>query len=753
MKKSVKYFVNFNLVICLLIMFSVGLAWGQKMGDISPIPVDKSDPYYDIRNTAMTQWVSPDNSRPTTYEEWRAKMGEPGPFQIERVNHIENINDRKGVEFLVIVNTMLYNDVSASVDQYVMDLIGEGYDAELYITLGGSPDDLRSFLQGEYGDGLFGCVLIGDLPIPWFETDFGDPPEHSEFPIDLFYMDLNGVFLDTDYDGKFDWHTGDLYPEIYVGRLTASPLTLDGVNEIDLIDNYFYKNHLYRCDLFPANNRSLVYIDDDWAPGGDWNLNVGEAYRNRTFVRDPWTTWSPDYKTRLPLDYENVLVCVHSWPQGHGFKNPDDDWSWTYNTEIKAIQPNAHFYNLFACSNARYTENDYCAGWYTFNQDHGLASIGSAKTGSMLYFGDFYQPLGQGDDIGKAFKDWFYQRAVGGFDEWEITWFYGMTLIGDPTLKIQNILNGGIMQFDNGSASYMTPLPHSDIDLYNVRFTTSVECTLSSVGVTGIFPEIPARMYIWNSDGTYPTTIIDSVDIPDGDLEYIDLYDLQLSFKEDENFHIGFTCLETAPTDSFWIYMDNGAPQQDRSGIFDGSNWQTLHEAWGADYNLLIRVEYCTPPEPEVHVTTTSLPDADASLPYLTTVEAEGGTPPYTWDITAGSLPDGLSIEASTGQITGTSTVLGYFPFTVRAVDSDLTPLEDVQHLSITVERTCGDADNSGNINIFDVTFLITYLYLDGPAPDPIEMGETNGDGTINIFDITHLISFLYTGGPPPVCD
>jgi hypothetical protein len=753
MKKSVMYSINYKFIFCLLIIFWSGIAVAQDPTN-GLKPVDKSDPNYDVMNTAMTRWVSPDNSRPITYNEWRAQKGDIGPFRIERVDRFENKNDQKGVEFYVIVNTTLYNQVQASVDQYMMDLIGEGYDAELYTSLGGTPENLRAFLQGGYADGLLGCILIGDLPVPWFETDFGDPPEHAEFPIDLFYMDLDGVFTDTDYDGVYDSHTGDLYPEIYVGRLTASPLTLDGANEVDLIENYFRKDHLYRSDLLPANNRSLVYIDDDWAPGGSWNLNVGLAYRNRTFIRDKWVTWSDDYKSRLPIDYENLLVCVHSWPQGHGFKHPDEQWSWTYNSEIKAIQPTAHFYNLFACSNARYVEPDYCAGWYVFNQDHGLAAVGSAKTGSMLYFEDYYQPFGQGAEIGLAFKDWFYQRAIGGFDESEITWFYGMTLIGDPTLKIQNKLNGGVLQFDNGTASYMTPLPHSAaVDLYNVRFTTAAECTLSSVSVTGYLSDTPIRMYIWNSDGTYPTTIIDSVDIIDGDLSYIDLYDKQLWFKGDEDFHIGFTSLVPTPLDSQWFYMDNGVPEQNRSGLYNGSNWQTLHEAWGADYNFLIQVEYCTAPEPVVHVTTTSLPDAGGGMSYSATVDVEGGIAPYSWDITSGGLPDGLHLEASSGTIQGTSSSLGTFPFTIRAVDSDSPSKEDVQHLSITVLRTCGDANDDGTLNIFDITFLITYLYLEGPAPDPIDMGDANGDDTINIFDITYLITYLYIDGPPPNCD
>ncbi len=64
----------------------------------------------------------------------------------------------------------------------------------------------------------------------------------------------------------------------------------------------------------------------------------------------------------------------------------------------------------------------------------------------------------------------------------------------------------------------------------------------------------------------------------------------------------------------------------------------------------------------------------------------------------------------------------------------------------------CGDANGDSNINIFDITFIISNLYLGGPAPDPIESADVNHDGNLNIFDITYLIAHLYLGGPPPDC-
>jgi len=64
----------------------------------------------------------------------------------------------------------------------------------------------------------------------------------------------------------------------------------------------------------------------------------------------------------------------------------------------------------------------------------------------------------------------------------------------------------------------------------------------------------------------------------------------------------------------------------------------------------------------------------------------------------------------------------------------------------------CGDVDNSGAVNILDVTFLINYLYKGGPAPDPLDMADVNNDDIVNILDITYLISYLYLGGPEPDC-
>ncbi len=64
----------------------------------------------------------------------------------------------------------------------------------------------------------------------------------------------------------------------------------------------------------------------------------------------------------------------------------------------------------------------------------------------------------------------------------------------------------------------------------------------------------------------------------------------------------------------------------------------------------------------------------------------------------------------------------------------------------------CGDANGDGDVNIFDITFIISYLYKGGPPPDPMEAADVNADATVNIFDITYLIAYLYKGGADPAC-
>ena len=63
---------------------------------------------------------------------------------------------------------------------------------------------------------------------------------------------------------------------------------------------------------------------------------------------------------------------------------------------------------------------------------------------------------------------------------------------------------------------------------------------------------------------------------------------------------------------------------------------------------------------------------ATSGTPYSASLSATGGTAPYTFSIISGSLPPGLTLNASTGAITGTPTTPGSYMFTSKVTDKTI---------------------------------------------------------------------------------
>lgn len=330
-------------------------------------------------------------------------------------------------EILVLVDSAVYADTSVSIDQYVLDVGRDGYWATIHVLQGGTPTNVRTYIK-KFNP--VGVLMVGAIPAPWYEID-GD-----QFPCDLYYMDLNGNWTDPDGNGKFNTHTGDLNPEIWVGRVWTP--TSNG-NDAALINDYFKRNHKFRLGQLGHARSALAYVDDDWTGFDDCAFDKMFPVATITKYTNPATTDADLYKAEVNSLRSWVQLCAHSWVQGHALRvgSTNEYIQTPYFRDTNP--PNAHFYNLFCCGPGRFTESDYLAGWYIFDKtgggsNLGLAAIASAKSGSMLFFEDFYRPLGQGKVIGDAFVEWWKARGPD-HEDWERYWFYGLALLGDPTLS------------------------------------------------------------------------------------------------------------------------------------------------------------------------------------------------------------------------------------------------------------------------------------------------------------------------------
>ena len=102
----------------------------------------------------------------------------------------------------------------------------------------------------------------------------------------------------------------------------------------------------------------------------------------------------------------------------------------------------------------------------------------------------------------------------------------------------------------------------------------------------------------------------------------------------------------------------------------------------GQSGNGEVIISYLLP----LSVTTTSLPGGQVGTAYSQAVAATGGVTPYSWSVTSGSLPPGLTLDTSTGGISGKPTAYGTFDFTMTVTDSETPAMTASQPLSIVVK-------------------------------------------------------------------
>lgn len=100
---------------------------------------------------------------------------------------------------------------------------------------------------------------------------------------------------------------------------------------------------------------------------------------------------------------------------------------------------------------------------------------------------------------------------------------------------------------------------------------------------------------------------------------------------------------------------------------------------WTQDYFLRVYMP--------ISISTVSLPDGQVGVDYSAILEVFGESTTYTWSIITGSLPDGLNLGETAGDIYGTPTTAGTYDFTVQ-VDNGLQKVTQALSLSVVAETS-----------------------------------------------------------------
>lgn len=139
------------------------------------------------------------------------------------------------------------------------------------------------------------------------------------------------------------------------------------------------------------------------------------------------------------------------------------------------------------------------------------------------------------------------------------------------------------------------------------------------------------------------------------------------------------------------------------------------------EYTLVVR--------PRLTVTTASLPDAGQFSTYSVQLEASGGPNGRTWSIASGSLPAGLSLNASTGQISGVATTAttSTLKFQVTAGTVPFQQTAESVSLTLTVQPQLSVSLPQGAANPPDA--IVGQAY----SVQPTISGGTPGQRTISI--------------------
>ena len=391
---------------------------------------------------------------------------------------------------LLMVDSTLHPQLGTSYTTYKDDLAKEGFSVfEETVDPSAQPPEIKTIIQ-EYSASLSsisvkleGVILIGNLKAPYSIIKCGDYSNPDSLKLqfsldatDMYYGDLDGnwdhltaeefnyifdnpppnvvelhtvqsctdfineYIVDFDKEKVWDYQSitnKDQYSiEIWVARIMGHNLSIPGKTEIDILNDYFTWNHIFRTGGYKISSTCFMlnaigsgYNDQ----GMDYSDIFTDVFMGQNVTKETYLTY-----LQRESGGKLMYLTAHSWAKGHCLSD-----STVTASDMLGIKKNCVFYLLNTCSACRWdefvsdpTDPNYLGGLYVFDKSHingdfGVGAIGFTGVGgfnNLNFFTEYYYNH-PGASYAEMYVYWFNQNLRINFST------HNYVFLGDPTIS------------------------------------------------------------------------------------------------------------------------------------------------------------------------------------------------------------------------------------------------------------------------------------------------------------------------------
>ncbi len=379
------------------------------------------------------------------YKVWTNPVQEGYVYAGIRLPMVED----RGIVLVVVDNTQSAS-LEMELERLRNDLVGDGWEVLWEeVSPSDSVVDVKSLIVGHYNSDparMNSVLLLGDIPVP-YSGNFA-PDGHSNhvgaWPADCFYADMDGSWTDVTVnntaasssrndnvpgDGKYDQNIIASDPELMVGRVDLSRMTLFTQSETELLRQYLDKDHQFRHKKITVPSRALV--------------RDGFLSRSEGFAQSGWRIASLVGIDNVTAgSWGDLIAENYLWAYGCGSGTYTSAGSVTNTQGYADNTYQAVFQMLFG---------SYFGDWDTTNNflraplcnpDYGLTSCWAGRPNFQFHHMGMGETIGFGANLSLHFPPYIMGSRVRGAH---------VALMGDPTLRLHPVSPPGNVEVVPGS--------------------------------------------------------------------------------------------------------------------------------------------------------------------------------------------------------------------------------------------------------------------------------------------------------------